>query len=167
VAPEPVPKAVPGEVPAEGGMTAACTPTPSPSHGAPMSSLPSPCIATAMGAASNTGLEVVLGHPAPYVLGDVPLDEAMSTPHRAMSQVQCVLRREGGDLADECRRLQLWASMLKRTRSRRGRRCGHDSMALTYRCRPSPDTTSTPSSPLLMRRSCTHRLRLRSAPSSS
>jgi hypothetical protein len=29
--------------------------------------------------------------------------------------VQRVLRREGGDLADECQRLQLWASMLKRT----------------------------------------------------
>jgi hypothetical protein len=39
----------------------------------------------------------------------------VSMPHRALSQVQRVLRHEGEDLADEHRRLQLWASMLKRT----------------------------------------------------
>jgi hypothetical protein len=48
---------------------------------------------------------VVLGHPTPYAPDDIPLGEAMSTAHRALSQVQRVLRR----------RLQLWASMLKRT----------------------------------------------------
>jgi hypothetical protein len=114
VAPEPMPKAVPGEVPAEGAMIAARTATHSPSHSAPALSLSSPRIAIAVGAVSGTRLEVVLGHPAPYASGDVPLDEAMSTPHRALPQVQRVLRREGGDLADECQRLQLWANMLKR-----------------------------------------------------
>jgi hypothetical protein len=39
----------------------------------------------------------------------------VSTAHQALSQAQRVLRHEGEDLADECRRLQLWASMLKRT----------------------------------------------------
>jgi hypothetical protein len=34
--------------------------------------------------------------------------------HRALSQVQRVLHREGEDLDDEHRRLHLWASMLKR-----------------------------------------------------
>jgi hypothetical protein len=39
----------------------------------------------------------------------------VSTSHQALSQAQRVLRHEGEDLADECCRLQLWASMLKRT----------------------------------------------------
>jgi hypothetical protein len=38
----------------------------------------------------------------------------VSTAHQALSQAQHVLHREGEDLADERRRLQLWASMLKR-----------------------------------------------------
>jgi hypothetical protein len=37
----------------------------------------------------------------------------MSTAHQALSQAQRVLRREGEDLADERRHLQLWASILK------------------------------------------------------
>jgi hypothetical protein len=57
---------------------------------------------------------VVLGHPTPYVPGDISMGEAMSTTHQALSQAQRVLHREGEDLADERRRLQLWASMLKR-----------------------------------------------------
>jgi hypothetical protein len=40
--------------------------------------------------------------------------EAVSTAHQALSQAQRVLHRKGEDLADERRRLQLWASMLKR-----------------------------------------------------
>jgi hypothetical protein len=67
-----------------------------------------------MGTASGAGLEVVLGHPSPYASGDIPLDDAVSTAHRALSQVQRVLHREGEDLADERQRLELWASMLKR-----------------------------------------------------
>jgi hypothetical protein len=59
-------------------------------------------------------MEVVLGHPTPYVSGDISMGEAMSTTHQALSQAQRVLHREGEDLADERRRLQLWASMLKR-----------------------------------------------------
>jgi hypothetical protein len=41
--------------------------------------------------------------------------EAVSTAHQALSQAQRVLHREGEDLPDERRCLQLWASMLKRT----------------------------------------------------
>jgi hypothetical protein len=48
-------------------------------------------------------------------LGDISVSEAVSTAHQALSQAQRVLRRKGEDLADERRRLQLWASMLKRT----------------------------------------------------
>jgi hypothetical protein len=48
--------------------------------------------------------------------------------------VQRVLRREDGDLTDECRRLQLWASMLKETTvteraEARGRQHGFDLQA--------------------------------------
>jgi regulator of protease activity HflC (stomatin/prohibitin superfamily) len=39
----------------------------------------------------------------------------MSTTHQALSQAQRVLHRVGEDLTNERRRLQLWASMLKRT----------------------------------------------------
>jgi hypothetical protein len=60
-------------------------------------------------------MEVVLGHHTPYVSDDISLGEAVSTAHQALSQVQRILHREGEDLVDECRRLQLWASMLKRT----------------------------------------------------
>jgi hypothetical protein len=115
MAPEPVPEVVPEEVPAEGAMITVHVAAPSPSHGAPAPSSPVPRIATATGVASGTGLEVVLGHPTPYVSDDIPLGEAMSMAHRALSQVQRLLRREGEDLADERRRLQLWASMLMRT----------------------------------------------------
>jgi hypothetical protein len=60
-------------------------------------------------------MEVVMGHPTPYAPGDISVGEAVSTAHQALSQAQRVLHREGEDLADERRRLQLWASMLKRT----------------------------------------------------
>jgi hypothetical protein len=59
--------------------------------------------------------EVVTGHPTYHAPGDISLDGAVSTALRALSQVQRVLRREDGDLADERQRLQLWASMLKET----------------------------------------------------
>jgi hypothetical protein len=59
--------------------------------------------------------EVVMGHPTYHAPGNISLDGAVSTALKAMSQVQRVLRREDGDLADERRRLQLWASMLKET----------------------------------------------------
>jgi hypothetical protein len=114
VAPELVPEVVLKEIPMEGAMIAASATTPSPSRGASALSPPAPRIAAAVGVASVTGLEVVLGHPTPYAPDDIPLGEAVSTAHRALSQVQRVLCREGGDLTDERRRLQLWASMLKR-----------------------------------------------------
>jgi hypothetical protein len=66
-------------------------------------------------AAASEGMEVVLGHPPLYAPGDISVSEAVSTAHQALSQAQRVLCHEGEDLADECCRLQLWASMLKRT----------------------------------------------------
>jgi hypothetical protein len=70
--------------------------------------------AAASGDAVGEGMEVVLGHPTPYTLGDISVSEDVSTTHQALSQAQRVLHREGEDLADERRRLQLWASVLKR-----------------------------------------------------
>jgi hypothetical protein len=58
---------------------------------------------------------VALGHPTPYAPDNIPLDEVVSMNHQALSQVQRVLRHEGENLDDERQRLQLWASMLKRT----------------------------------------------------
>jgi hypothetical protein len=106
----PEPEVVPEQVPVEGAMIIARAATPSPA-----SSSSFPRIAATAGAASGVRLKAVLGHPSPYAPGNVPLDEAMSTAHRALSQVQRVLRRKGEDLADERRCLQLWANMLKRT----------------------------------------------------
>jgi hypothetical protein len=60
-------------------------------------------------------MEVVLGHPTPYMPGDISVGEAVSTAHQALSQAQHVLHHEGEELADERRCLQLWVRMLKRT----------------------------------------------------
>jgi hypothetical protein len=76
MAPEPVPEVVPEEVPVEGAMIAARTAAPSPSHSAPVPFSPAPRIAAVAGAASDAGLEVVLGHPTPYALDHIPLGEA-------------------------------------------------------------------------------------------
>jgi hypothetical protein len=46
---------------------------------------------------------VVMGHPTFHAPGDISLDGVVSTALRALSQVQRVLRREDGDLADERR----------------------------------------------------------------
>jgi hypothetical protein len=75
-----------------------------------------------------------MGHPTYHAPGDISLDGAVSTALRALSQVQRVLHREDGDLADERRRLQLWASMLKETTiteraEARGRQRGFDLQA--------------------------------------
>jgi hypothetical protein len=77
---------------------------------------------------------VVMGHPTCHAPGDISLDGVVSSALRALSQVQRVLRREDGDLTDERRRLQLWASMLKETTiteraEARGRQCGFDLQA--------------------------------------
>jgi hypothetical protein len=70
--------------------------------------------------------EVVMGHPTCHAPGDISLDGVVSTALRALSQVQRVLRREDGDLADERRCLQLWATMLKETTvSERAEARGH------------------------------------------
>jgi hypothetical protein len=66
-------------------------------------------------AATGEGMEVVQGHPTPYAPGDISVGEAVNAAHQALSQAQRVLYREGEDHADEHRRLQLWASLLKRT----------------------------------------------------
>jgi hypothetical protein len=103
------------EAQAEGAMIAVhAAVAPPPSHGAhaPLSSVPRR--AAASKATIGKGMEVVLGHPTPYVPGDISVSEAMSTAHQALSQAQRGLHREGEDLADERRRLKLWASMLKR-----------------------------------------------------
>jgi hypothetical protein len=73
---------------------------PPPSHGARAPFSPAPRTATTAGAATGAGLEVVLGHPTPYTLDDIPLREAMRIAHRALSQVQCILHHEGEDLVD-------------------------------------------------------------------
>jgi hypothetical protein len=112
-----VPEMVWEEASAEGAMIAVrMAAAPSPSHGvrAPLSSVPR--TAATSGAASNEGVEVVLGHPTLYTPSDISVGKAESTAHQALYQAQRVLHHEGEDLADERRRLQLWASMLKRTR---------------------------------------------------
>jgi hypothetical protein len=116
VAPVPVPEVVWEEAPMEGAMIVvhmvAAAP-PSRCARAPLSSVTR--TAAASRAATGKGMEVVLGHPTPYASDDISVGEAMSTAHQALSQAQRVLHREGEDLADQCRCLQLWASTLKRT----------------------------------------------------
>jgi hypothetical protein len=114
--PDVVPEVVQEEAPAEGAMIAvhaAAAPPPSCGARAPPSSAPHK--ATTSGAATGKGMEVVLGHPSPYALGNISVGEAVSTAHQALSHAQCILRCEGEDLADERQCLQLWESMLKRT----------------------------------------------------
>jgi hypothetical protein len=115
VASEAVPDVVQEEAPVEGAMIAVrLMAAPLPSRGAhtPLSSTPRR--AATSGATAGEGMEVVLGHPTPYAPSDISVSEAVSTAHKALSQVQRVLHCEGEDLADERRCLQLWASMLRR-----------------------------------------------------
>jgi hypothetical protein len=115
MAPEPVPEVVLEEVPVEGAMIVTHVATPSPPHGAAVASLLEPHVATAAGDAPDAmvGPEVILGHPTSYAPDDIPLEEAVSTAHGALSQVQCVLRREDEGLVDERWCLHLWDTMLK------------------------------------------------------
>jgi hypothetical protein len=75
----------------------------------------SPCSATAVDATADVAgeSEVVMGHATFHMPDDVSLDEVVSTASWALSQVQCVLRWEDGDLIDERQRPQLWTSLLK------------------------------------------------------
>jgi hypothetical protein len=135
-APEVVPSPLPVEVLAEEATPVVRTAVPSsPLAAAAASSsalgtdAPTDAAADAVG---ETG--VVMGHPTYHAPGDISLDGAVSTTLRALSQVQRVLHREDGDLADERRRLQLWASMLKETTvteraEERGHQCGFDLQA--------------------------------------
>jgi hypothetical protein len=114
--PEAVPEVAQEEAPADGAMIAVrVAVTPPSSRGACTLLLSAPRRAAASGAVAGEGMEVVLGHPTPYAPGDFSVSEAVSTAHQALSQAQRVLHHEGEDLVDERRRLQLWASMLKRT----------------------------------------------------
>jgi hypothetical protein len=82
VAPESVPEVVQVEAPAWGVMIAVCTvaaPLPSRGAWAPLSSVPRRSAAS--GAAAGEGIEVVLGHPTPYVSGNISVCEAMSMAH--------------------------------------------------------------------------------------
>jgi hypothetical protein len=116
VAPKPVREVVQEEASVEGAMIAIrTTVAPPPSRGARAPLSLAPFTVVVSGAATGAGMEVVLGHPTPYTLDDISLGEAMSMARQALSQVQRVLHRDGEDLTDERRRLQLWASMLKRT----------------------------------------------------
>jgi hypothetical protein len=102
------PEVVQEEAPAEGAMIAvrtAVAPLPSRGVRAPISSALHR--AADSGAAASEGMEVVMGHPTPYALGDIFMSEAVSTAHHTLSQAQCILRREGEDLADKRRRLHL------------------------------------------------------------
>jgi hypothetical protein len=86
VAPKPEPEIVREEAPTEGVMITVCTvvaPPPSRGARAPFSS--SPRTVVALRAATDAGMEVVLGHPTPYASDDISLGEAMSTAHQALS----------------------------------------------------------------------------------
>jgi hypothetical protein len=116
-APEVVPSPSPVEVLVEEAtpvMRAAVPSSPLATAAASFSALGTTAAADA--AADAVGeMKVVMGHPTYHAPGDISLDGAVSTALRALSQVQRVLRREDGDLADERQPLQLWASMLKET----------------------------------------------------
>jgi hypothetical protein len=86
VAPKPEPEVVREEAPTEGAMITICTTVaPPPSRGARAPFSSSPRTAVALRAATDTGMEVVLGHPTPYASDDISLGEAMSTAHQALS----------------------------------------------------------------------------------
>jgi hypothetical protein len=93
-------------VPMEGVMIIAHAVVPPP-HGAAEASSPASRAAAATNSiASVVGeQEVVMEHPTFHALDNIPLDEAVSMAHRALSQAQHVLRQEDEDLADDCRRL--------------------------------------------------------------
>jgi hypothetical protein len=88
---------------------------PSPPHGAAAASSLAPHAVVATGAATGVavGPEVIMGHPTFYAMDDIPLDDSVSMAHKALSQVQHVIHREGEGLTDERRHLQLWATTLK------------------------------------------------------
>jgi hypothetical protein len=67
--------------------------------------------------------EVVLGHPLLATAGEVSLDEVVVTSHWALSRVQDVLHRESRVATEECRGLELWATMQTERRFLRRRHC--------------------------------------------
>jgi hypothetical protein len=131
--PEMVPSPSLEEVLAEKAMLVVRVIVPSPPLAAAEASSSVPATAAPADAAADAvgGPEVVMWHPTCHAPGDISLDGAVSTALRAVSQVQHAQRREDEDLADERRRLQLWATMLKETMvieraAARGRQCGFD-----------------------------------------
>jgi hypothetical protein len=112
VAPEPVLEVVRDEAPAKGAMiTVRTAAAPPPSRGARAPLSLAPCTTAACHRRGNGGGP---GATHPLAPGDISVGVAVSMAHQALSQAQRVLHRKGEDLADERRRLQLWASMLKR-----------------------------------------------------
>jgi hypothetical protein len=131
--PEMVPSPSPEEVLAEKAMLVVCAAVPSSPLVAAEASSSAPGTAAPADAGANAvgGPEVVMGHPTCHAPGNISLDGAVSMAFRALSQVQRALHREDADLADERRRLQLWATMLKETTvteraAARGRQRGFD-----------------------------------------
>jgi hypothetical protein len=132
-APETVPSPSPVEVLAEEATPVMRTAVPSSPLAAAVASPSMLGTAAPVDAATDAvgEPEVVMGHPTCHAPGNISLDGAVSTTLRPLSQVQRVLRREDGDLIDERRCLQLWASMLKETTiteraEARGRQRGFD-----------------------------------------
>jgi hypothetical protein len=84
---EMVSKPVPEVVPVEGAMIIAHVAAPSPPHGAAEASSPAPRAAAAVDTTAGVvgELEVVMGDPTFHAPDDIPLDEAVNTPHRALS----------------------------------------------------------------------------------
>jgi hypothetical protein len=106
-APEVVPSPSPVEVLAEEATPVVCSAAPS----SPLATAVASSSALSAAAPADTAAdvveetEVVTGHPTYHAPGDISLDGAVSTALRALSQVQRVLRRDDGDLADERQRL--------------------------------------------------------------
>jgi hypothetical protein len=86
--PEMVLEPVPEVIPVEEAMIVVHVVAPSPPHATAEVSSPAPHAAAVMDTAANVvgEPEVVMGHPAFHATDDIPLDEAVSTAHRALSQ---------------------------------------------------------------------------------
>jgi hypothetical protein len=90
-----------------GVMFIAHAATPSSPRGVAEASSPAPHAAAAVDTTVDVvgEPEVVMGHPTFHGLSDIPLDEAMSMAHKALSQALRVLHREDEDLTDKHRHL--------------------------------------------------------------
>jgi hypothetical protein len=110
---------------------------------------------------------MIMWHPTLYMADDIPLDEAMSIAHRALSQVHMSCTRKMRASLMSAGASSYGPPCSRRRQSPRGRRHGHGSVALTCKWRPLANVMSTPCGPLLTRRSCMHWPRPGLVPSSS